>query len=92
MEWGYTLMYKINETIAKSLEAGDVIQSKEFGYIEIIISNDKEAGKVTVIDLFNGNKERTLKLHQSKQDGYQYYFKMNKRSYWLHLLYQKKEG
>ena len=53
---------------------------------------DKEAGKVTVIDLFNGNKERTLKLHQSKQDGCQYYFKMNRCSYWLDLLYQKEEG
>jgi hypothetical protein len=40
-------MYKINKNNINILTAGDVIQSEMFGYIEIIISNNKEAGTLT---------------------------------------------
>lgn len=56
-----------------------------------VLNVDKEAGKVTVLDLFNDKKKRVLNLHESKQAKGNYYFKMNKNSYWLDCLFDNEE-
>lgn len=48
-----------------------------------VVEVDKANNKVKVIDLFNDNKMRVLNLHESKQEKGEYYFRMNKASYWL---------
>lgn len=54
--------------------------------IEVVEINKVEKF-VKVVDLFNDNEIRKLKLIQSKQDSYKYYFKMGRRTFWLHNLF-----
>ncbi len=58
--------------------------------IEVVEINKVEKF-VKVVDLFNDNEIRKLKLIQSKQDSYKYYFKMGRRTFWLHNLFDNAE-
>lgn len=58
--------------------------------IEVIEVN-KAGGVVTVIDLFNNNEVKTLRLIQSKQDSYKYYFRLGRQTFWLHNLYKNSD-
>ena len=58
--------------------------------IEVIEVN-KAGGVVTVIDLFNNNEVKTLRLIQSKQDSYKYYFRLGRHTFWLHNLYKNSD-
>lgn len=58
--------------------------------IEVIEVN-KAGGVVTVIDLFNHNEIKMLKLIQSKQDSYEYYFRLGRHTFWLHNLYKNSD-
>ena len=58
--------------------------------IEVVEINKVEKF-VKVVDLFNDNEIRKLKLIQSKQDSYKYYFKMGRRIFWLHNLFDNAE-
>lgn len=52
---------------------------------------DKVAQYVKVVDLFNNNEVKTLALHQSKRNGYQYYFRLGRNTFWLHNLYKNSD-
>lgn len=58
--------------------------------IEVVEINKVEKF-VKVVDLFNNNKIKKLDLIQSKQDSYKYYFKMGRRTFWLHNLFDNAE-
>lgn len=58
--------------------------------IEVVEINKVEKF-VKVVDLFNDNEIKKLKLIQSKQDSYKYYFKMGRRTFWLHNLFDNAE-
>lgn len=58
--------------------------------IEVVEINKVEKF-VKVVDLFNDNEIKKLDLIQSKQDSYKYYFKMGRRTFWLHNLFDNAE-
>ena len=58
--------------------------------IEVVEINKVEKF-VKVVDLFNNNEIKKLDLIQSKQDSYKYYFKMGRRTFWLHNLFDNAE-
>lgn len=58
--------------------------------IEVVEINKVEKF-VKVVDLFNDNEIKKLELIQSKQDSYKYYFKMGRRTFWLHNLFDNAE-
>lgn len=58
--------------------------------IEVVEINKVE-NFVKVVDLFNDNEIKKLDLIQSKQDSYKYYFKMGRRTFWLHNLFDNAE-
>lgn len=58
--------------------------------IEVVEINKVEKF-VKVVDLFNNNEIKKLELIQSKQDSYKYYFKMGRRTFWLHNLFDNAE-
>ena len=58
--------------------------------IEVVEINKVEKF-VKVVDLFNANEIKKLDLIQSKQDSYKYYFKMGRRTFWLHNLFDNAE-
>lgn len=58
--------------------------------IEVVEVNKVEKF-VKVVDLFNDNEIKKLNLIQSKQDSYKYYFKMGRRTFWLHNLFDNAE-
>lgn len=58
--------------------------------IEVVEINKVEKF-VKVVDLFNNNEIKKLELIQSKQDSYKYYFKMGRRTFWLHTLFDNAE-
>lgn len=58
--------------------------------IEVVEVNKVEKF-VKVIDLFNDNEIKKLELIQSKQDSYKYYFKMGRKTFWLHTLFDNAE-
>ncbi|QNL31074.1 hypothetical protein A2_6 [Enterococcus phage vB_EfaM_A2] len=58
--------------------------------IEVVEVNKVEKF-VKVVDLFNDNEIKKLELIQSKQDSYKYYFRMGRRTFWLHNLFDNAE-
>lgn len=58
--------------------------------IEVVEINKVEKF-VKVVDLFNDNEIKKLELIQSKQDSYKYYFRMGRRTFWLHNLFDNAE-
>ncbi|UMO76953.1 hypothetical protein [Enterococcus phage phiSHEF16] len=58
--------------------------------VEVVEINKVEKF-VKVVDLFNDNEIKKLELIQSKQDSYKYYFRMGRRTFWLHNLYDNAE-